>query len=201
MIKSIADSLGISPSTLIIGVSVFVVIVIVVLIKTSFDEKKGVNSQEKQDIRKLVSTIVPDGQEYMAAYAHGKDVHRDRTSTLETYYYYAVGFRPDQTDHLWLIPIGVENGRITYSEPLRMDANSLSYISGNEWYMELHHPATNRTYTITVEESNTKLGKECQVNIQQKEEADAFIKFGKTFQETVNQKLGVDKKGRPLKTI
>ncbi|WP_077609880.1 hypothetical protein [Clostridium sp. Marseille-P2415] len=199
MIKSVAEWLGISPSTLIIGVSVFIIFVIVVLIKTSFDEKKGVNSQEKQDIRKLVSKIVPNGQDYMAAYAHGKDVHRDRTSTLETYYYYAIGFRPDQTDHLWLIPIGFENGRVTYIEPMRMDADSLSYISGNEFYMELHHPATNQTYTITVEASNTKLGKECPVNIQQKEETDAFLTFGKTFQETVNRKLGVDKKGRPLK--
>ena len=47
--------------------------------------------------------------------------------------------------------------------------------------------------------SNTKLGKECQVNIQQPEEAEAFPPFAEAFQEKVNNALGVDKKGRMLR--
>ncbi len=43
------------------------------------------------------------------------------------------------------------------------------------------------------------MGKECQVNIQQQEEAKAFYSFAKAFQENVNAALGVDQKGRKPK--
>ena len=39
--------------------------------------------------------------------------------------------------------------------------------------------------------SNTKLGKECRVNIQQPEEAEAFPPFAEAFQEKVNIPLKI----------
>ena len=32
------------------------------------DEKKGVDSKEKEEIRKIVGNLVPDGMQYTAAY-------------------------------------------------------------------------------------------------------------------------------------
>lgn len=43
------------------------------------------------------------------------------------------------------------------------------------------------------------MGKECQVNIQQPDEAKAWGPFAEAFQTAVNTALGVDKKGRALK--
>ncbi len=199
MIEKMAASLGVSPKMLIIAIVVCVILFIVIYIKISIDEKKGVNSQEKEDIRKIIDNLVPDGKGYYAAYAHSKEVYGSRTMRREVYHYYAIGFRPGQTDHLWVIPIGVENGKIVYTHPIRMSADTLSYVAGNEYCLELHLPDTKNVYALTVEKSNTKMGKECQVNIQQPEEAEAFRSFAKSFQERVNTALGVNKKGRPLK--
>ena len=168
MIEKLAEMVGVTPQAFMIGVGVLVVLFIIIYIKITLDEKKGVNSQEKQDIRKIISNLVPDGEQYTAAYAHSKEVYGTARMRREVYHYYAVGFKPEQPDHLWVVPIGVERGKIVL-------------------------------YLISVDGSNTKLGKECQVNIQQKEEAEAFRKFAEAFQECVNRECGVDKKGRALK--
>ena len=44
----------VGPREIIIGLAVLVVVVIIVLIKQKMDEKKGVNSEEKQAVDALV---------------------------------------------------------------------------------------------------------------------------------------------------
>lgn len=199
MIQKIADALDVSPEAVIGTAIIIVALFIFFYVKMTIDEKKGINSQEKADIRKIVSNLVPDGQEYTAVYAHSKEVYGSARMRREVYHYYAVGFSQSKTDHLWVIPVGVEGGKIVYTQPLRVSAETVSYIGGNERSLVLHFPGTKDKYILTVEASNTKSGKECQVNIQQKEEAEAFEAFAKNFQERVNGALGVDKKGRSLK--
>lgn len=198
MIEKIADSLGVTPQVLIICAVVFVVLFVLIYIKITMDEKKGVNSQEKADIRKLVNNVVPDGNAYIAAYAHSKEVYGTARMRREVYHYYAVAFRQTQTDHMWVIPIGVENGKIGYTEPFRVSAEVLSYVGGGPAELVLHFPNSKDKVILRVEESNTKMGAECQVNIQQPEEAKEFRAFAEAFQERVNDALGVNKKGRKV---
>ncbi len=199
MIEKMAAYLGVSPKVLMLCIAGFVVAFIIIYIKISIDEKKGIDSREKEDIRKIIDNLVPNGQEYIAAYAHSKEVYGSRRVRREVYHYYAIGFRPDRIDHLWVVPIGVEGGKIVYTQPVRAGADILSYVGGNEYRLELHFPDTKNIYILSVEGSNTKMGKECQVNIQQQEEATSFYAFAKTFQERINAELGVNAKGRPLK--
>lgn len=200
MIQKLADMAGVSPQVLLITIGVFVAAFIVLYIKMSMDEKKGVNSQEKADIKKIVGNLVPDGGQYTAAYAHSKEVYGSARMRREVYHYYAVGFRQDQPDHLWVIPIGVEGGKIVYTEPVRASAETVEYVGGNKHQLHLHFPGGRKNLCmITVDVSNTKTGKECRVNIQQPEEAEAFQQFAEVFQERVNSALGVDRKGRTLR--
>lgn len=199
MIEKMADYLGVTPQIMMIGIVCFIIAFIVIYIKISMDEKKGVNSQEKADIRKIIDNLVPNGTQYTAAYAYSKEVYGTHRMRREVYHYYAIGFRPDQTDHLWVVPIGVESGKIVYTNPTCMSAENLSFVGGNASRLELHFPDTKDTCIISVIESNTKIGKECQVNIQQPEEAKAFQPFAQKFQDQINESLGVNKKGRPLK--
>lgn len=199
MIEKMADYLGVTPQIMMIGIVCFIIAFIVIYIKISMDEKKGVNSQEKADIRKIIDNLVPNGTQYTAAYAYSKEVYGTHRMRREVYHYYAVGFRPDQTDHLWVVPIGVESGKIVYTNPICMSAENLSFVGGNSSRLELHFPDTKDTCIISVIESNIKIGKECQVNIQQPEEAKAFQPFAQKFQDQINESLGVNKKGRPLK--
>ena len=62
MIEKLAEMVGVTPQAFMIGVGVLVVLFIIIYIKITLDEKKGVNSQEKQDIRKIISNLVPDGE-------------------------------------------------------------------------------------------------------------------------------------------
>lgn len=196
MIQKLADMVGVTPQVFVITIVFFAAAFAVLWIKMSFDEKKGVNSKEKDEIRKIVSNLVPDGAQYTAAYAHSTEYQ----GRVRYYHYYAVGFRPDQTDHIWVIPIGVEGDRIVYTEPVRASAENLEYVGGNSHLLLLKFPGKrNNFFQISVDASNTKLGKECRVNIQQPEEAQAFQPFAEAFQTNVNAALGVDKKGRMLR--
>ena len=199
MIEKMAETIGVSPKSLIMGIIFFVIAVIVLYIKTSIDEKKGVDSKEKEEIRKLVNNLVPDGHEYTAAYAHSKEVYGSRSVRREIYHYYAVGFHKDRTDHLWVIPIGVEKGEIVYTQPMCLSVQNVSYIGGNSARLEIHFPESKNLCILSVDASNTKMGKECQVNIQQPEEAKEFIPFAEAFQSRVNDALGVDRRGRKIK--
>ncbi|MDE7054144.1 MAG: hypothetical protein K2O84_04925 [Oscillospiraceae bacterium] len=196
MIQKLADMVGVTPQVFIITIVLFAAAFAVLWIKMSFDEKKGVNSKEKDEIRKIITNLVPDGGQYTAAYAHSTEYQ----GRIRYYHYYAVGFRPDQTDHVWVVPIGVEGDRIVYTEPVRASAENLEYVGGNGHLLLLKFPGKrNNFFQLSVDASNTKLGKECRVNIQQPEEAEAFPPFAEAFQEKVNNALGVDKKGRMLR--
>lgn len=199
MIQKIADYFNTSPQVVIITFIILIIAFIIVYIKITMDEKKGADSQEKADIRKLIDNVVPNGTEYVAAYAHGKEVYRSAGMKREVFHYYAVAFREDHPDHMWVIPISVDGGKINYTDSIRMSAENLSYVGGDWYQLDLHYPEEKIPYSIVVSASNTKMGKECQVNIQQPEAAESFKKFAPVFQANVNEALGVDKKGKKPK--
>ena len=61
---------NIDARTIIITVAVIAVIVVFVLVKSHFDTKKGVDSEEKRFVEDAVKNVVPAGEPYTAAYAH-----------------------------------------------------------------------------------------------------------------------------------
>ena len=200
IIENLADMVGVTPQVFLITIAVLVVLFVIIYIKISLDEKKGVDSQEKAEIRKIITNLVPGGDQYTAAYAHSKEVYGGARMRREVYHYYAVGFRQDQPNHVWVVPIGVEGGKIVYTEPVRASSENVNYVGGNAYELRLNFPGgKNNVYILTVDASNTKLGKECRVNIQQPEESKAFDSFAEAFQTQVNAALGVDKKGRALR--
>ena len=200
IIENLADMVGVTPQVFLITIAVLVVLFVIIYIKISLDEKKGVDSQEKAEIRKIITNLVPGGDQYTAAYAHSKEVYGGARMRREVYHYYAVGFRQVQPNHVWVVPIGVEGGKIVYTEPVRASSENVNYVGGNAYELRLNFPGgKNNVYILTVDASNTKLGKECQVNIQQPDEAKAWKEFAEKFQECVNRERGVDKKGRVVK--
>ena len=111
---------------------------------------------------------------------------------MERYYYYIVAFCEQEPDHLWLMPIQVSDGHIEYTECYRMDADSLKKLKGNMlclWMLPKDAKWAMQAIQFKVEESNTKLGKECRVNIRQKEETESFRRFAPAYIEAINKKL------------
>lgn len=192
MIKWLAEFTGWDEQTVIITLIVTAVCFVGLLIYERIAAKKGINSTEKQEMRDIVNRYIPDGEKYTAVYAHYTETIRQTTQTVRRYYYYIVAFREEEPDHLWLMPVDVSGGHMEYTESWRMDADALKKADGNilqlcllpkdaKWAMQ--------AIRFKVEESNTKLGKECKVNIYQKEEMESFRRFAPDYIKTVNEIL------------
>lgn len=171
-------------SNIIIGAIVFIVLFIIAYVKISMDEKAGENSEEKQKIEEIVKTVLPDGETYMACYGTREDFSLGgggRTITTTTkYWYYAIGFKPN---NLYLIPLSFEDGEISYDEPMHFTKENIGKIEVKKSRIVLFDKDEKEMFTLFVVESNTKDDKYHPVNIQQKEECDAFFEFAKTFME------------------
>lgn len=177
---------------IIIGVVAVVVLFIIVYIKMTIDEKKGANSEEKQRIKDIVKKAVPNGESYTAAYGTREELTLGgggRTVTTTTkYWYYAVAFKPGD---LYLVPLSIEGGEIGYTAPLHYGKNDLGMAEAKNGYLTLYDRDRKELFTLFVVESNTKDDKYHPVNIQQKEEAEAFGQFSRALMQEVNAANGV----------
>lgn len=177
---------------IIIGVVIVVVLFIIFYIKASIDEKKGVDSEEKRKIKDIVKKAVPDGETYTAAYGCREELTLGgggRTVTTTTkYWYYAVAFKPGD---LYLVPLSFEGGDISYSNPLHFGKEDLGMLEAKNGWLTLFDKDRKELFTFYVVANNTKEDKYHPVNIQQKEEADAFLTFSASFMQEVNTANGI----------
>lgn len=177
---------------IIIGVVVLVVLFIIVYIKITIDEKKGENSEEKQKMKDIVKKTIPNSETFTAAYGTREELSlggggRTITSTTK-YWYYAVAFKPGE---LYLTPLSFEGGDISYSEPLHFTKNDLGMAEAKNGYLTIFDKDRKEIMTLFVVASNTKDDKYHPVNIQQKEEADAFLQFSQSLMQEVNAANGI----------
>ena len=177
---------------IIIGAIVLVVLFVVVYIKMTIDEKKGANSEEKQQIKNIVKKVVPNGESYTAAYGTREELTLGgggRTVTTTTkYWYYAVAFKPGD---LYLVPLSFEGGDISYGEAVRIGKEDLGMAEAKNGLLTLFDKNQKELFTLFVVASNTKDDKYHPVNIQQKEEAEAFAQFAQALMQEVNTANGI----------
>lgn len=170
-----------------IGIVAFVVLFVIYYIKISIDEKKGINSEEKQKIRAIVDEVVPDGETCTVVYATREDFSlggsgRTITTTTE-YYYYALAFKPGE---LYLVPLFIEDDEISYGDFILYNKENLGKIEVKKGYLKLFDKDKKEICGLYVVESNTKDDEYNPVNIQQKEETEAFWIFAREFMQEVN---------------
>ncbi|MBD5457795.1 MAG: hypothetical protein HDR27_04390 [Lachnospiraceae bacterium] len=177
---------------IVIGVVALVVLFIIVWVKMSIDEKKGENSEEKQKVKNIVKKVVPNGESYTAAYGTRETLALGgggRTITTTTsYWYYAVAFKPGD---LYLVPLSFDGGDISYGEPVHYGKNDLGMAEAKDGYLTLFDKERKEIMTLFVVASNTKDDKYHPVNIQQKEEAEAFGQFARSLMQEVNAANGI----------
>lgn len=176
----------------IIGAAALVVLFIIVYVKMSIDEKKGENSEEKQRIKDIVKKIIPEGASYQAAYGTREELTLGgggrRIITTTKYWYYAVAFRAED---LYLIPLSFEGGDISYSQPIHFEKSDFGMAEAKNGYLILYDKDRKEIMTLFVTASNTKDDKYHPVNIQQKEEAEAFAQYAQRLMAEVNGANGI----------
>lgn len=190
---------------IIIGVVVIVILFVVFYIRECINEKKGVDSEEKQEIWDIVARLVPNINEYTTAYAVWEEIQFGgggrRVTTTTRYWYYAIAFKAGT---IYVIPLSFDGGDVSYGEPMCLTKENLGMVNakaGDSW-ATFYDTEQKEIATIMVGPSNTKDGKYHPVNIQQKEEYAAFVEFVKEFMAEVNEYRQVTvtgKVGKPVK--
>lgn len=191
-------------SYIIIGVIVVVVLGIIFYIRECINEKKGINSEDKQAIRDIVDKLVPDAGEYTAAYAFWELKNLGgggrRVTTTTRYWYYAVAFKPGT---IYVIPLSYGGGSVSYGDPICLDKEKLGMVNakaGESW-ASFYDLEGKEIVSVAVAFYNTKSDQYHPVNIQQKEEQQAFTEFIKEFMTEVNGYRQVTVTGKPLKPL
>lgn len=189
-------------SYIVIGVIVLVLLFIFFLIRENINEKKGIDSEDKRAIKDIVNKLVPDAAEYMAAYAYWELKNfggGGRTITTTTrYWYYAVAFKPGT---IYVIPLSYNGGAVSHGEPICLNKENLGMVNakaGESW-ASFYDLEGKEIVSLAVVFYNTKSDKYHPVNIQQKEEQEAFAAFVRDFMAEVNGYRQVTVSGKPLK--
>ncbi len=176
----------------IMGGIALVVLFVIIYIKMTIDEKKGVDSEEKRKIKEIVKRVVPEGESYTVAYGTREELNMGgggrNVITTTKYWYYAVAFRPGD---LYLVPLSFDGGDMSYSDPIHFGMEDLGMAEAKTGYVTLFDRDRKELMTLFVVASNTKDDKYHPVNIQQKEEAEAFGQFACNLMQEVNASNGV----------
>lgn len=187
---------------IIIGV-VVVVLFVAFYIKATIDEKKGEDSEEKKRIKEIVERVTKDSG-YKSIYATWEEFSIGgggrRVTTTNVYTYYAVGFKPGS---LYVIPLALDGGDISYGEAMRFDKENVGMVNAKEGknWIEIYDLRENPVVKLMVGPTETKEDKYHPVNINQKEEYQEFCSFISEFMKEVNTYHNVEvtgKIGRPL---
>lgn len=177
----------------IIGIIAVVVLFVIVYVKMTIDEKKGANSEEKQKVKDIVKKAVPNSEAYTIAYGTREEFSLGgggrRVTTTTKYWYYGVAFKPGD---LYLVPLSFDGGDISYSEAVHFEKGGLGMAEfKNGGLLTLYDKDRKELMNLFVVASNTKDDKYHPVNIQQKEEAEAFVQFAETFARDINAANGI----------
>lgn len=191
-------------SYIVIGVIVVVLLFIFFWIRESINEKKGMDSADKQAIRDIVNKLVPDAGEYMAAYAYWELKNwggggRSITTTTR-YWYYAVAFKPGT---IYVIPLSYSGSAVSHGDPICLNKENLGMVNakaGESW-ASFYDLERKEIVSLAVAYYNTRSDKYHPVNIQQKEEQQAFAAFVRDFMAEVNSYRQVTVTGKLLQPL
>lgn len=156
----------------------FAIIVLIIWIKSCIDEKKGINSPEKQKVKEILQKIMQeyeDFREYVPVYAYKREDHA-RSSRC---WYYAIALTVDK---MYVVPLIFGDKEIGHSKAVVIEKEITGNIDtgkpgGPIYFVEISDNNGNVILDFRLEEKNTKLDKTYPVNITQVEDARSFMQI------------------------
>lgn len=166
----------------------FVGIVIYAIISVNIGEKKGQNSDAKNEICELVKEATGQS-ESIGLYGYFKEQHSEHgfsySSTSIHMEYYIVGFQPGNMS-LYLSSIDFSDGHVIASDFVEYTKENLGRVTKFGTYFCLYDKNDEKIFEVYVDPLNTKMGMECPVNVTQREECAQFKEFLKEFANDIN---------------
>ncbi|MDE7444493.1 MAG: hypothetical protein K2N15_02100 [Lachnospiraceae bacterium] len=162
------------------------VIATIIWIKSRIDEKKGINSPEKQRVKEILQKIMQEQEnydEYIPVYAYRR---QNYGKSVESWHY-AIALTESR---MYVVPLIFGNKEIGYSKVSVISKEYLSKIESSKpsdtWlHLEFYDKNQDTVLEITVEAKNTKFDKTYPVNIMQVEEVRAFAERIRQWQTQV----------------
>ena len=162
------------------------VIAIIIWIKSRVDEKKGINSPEKQRVKEILQKIMQeqeDYDEYIPIYAY----RRQNYGRIVESWHYAIALTESR---MYVVPLIFGNKEIGYSKVSVILKEYLGKIESSKlcdtWlHLKFYDKDQDAVLEITVEAKNTKFDKTYPVNIVQAEEVRAFAERIRLWQRQV----------------
>lgn len=116
-------------------VILFIIAFVILYIRECINEKKGIDSEEKQQINDIIRKVVPNAQDFTPAYAHWQVTNytgggRTSINTTTRYWYYAIAFR---TGMIHIIPLSFDGGDISYGESMCFTKENLGMVDSDIW--------------------------------------------------------------------
>lgn len=142
-------------------------------IRTFFNEKKGINSKERQNILDILRTTIPETEAYIPVYAHWTNQYCKSTNSV----HYALGLTAEK---LYIIPLQIAGNVIGYSTFSIIEKGSYKKLDcgkpgGPIHFVHFYDHENNIIFKFMLDEKNTKLSKGYPVNITQVEEVRNFM--------------------------
>lgn len=156
----------------------FVIVYIIISIKTSIDEKKGIDSPEKRKVKEILQKIMQeheDFREYASVYAYRREHHARSVRC----WYYAIALTVDK---MYVVPLIFGDKEIGHSDTIVIEKEYVGKVEKDKpgcpiQFLKFFDNNQKIILEVTLEEKNTKLDKTYPVNIVQEEEARAFMKI------------------------
>lgn len=156
----------------------FAIFVLIIWIKSCIDEKKGIDSPEKQKVKQILQKIMQerdDFREYVSVYAYRRDSHARSVKC----WYYAIALTVDK---MYVVPLIFGDKEIGHSNTIVIEKDFADVVEtskpgGPMHVLKFSDGNGDVILEITLEEKNTKLDKTYPVNITQVEETRAFMQM------------------------
>lgn len=177
IINTIIDKM-INEHPVLLFVIMVVIIGIIIWIKARIDEKKGINSPEKQRVKEILQKIMmkqEDYDEYIPVYAYRRRTYGRSVQS----WHYAIALTKNR---LYAVPLIFGDKEIGHSKEIVIPKEYLGKIVSGKpgdplQFLQFFDKEQNLILEITVEEKNTKLDKTYPVNITQIEEVRASMQI------------------------
>lgn len=186
---------------ILIGVVIFVIAVAIEYARISANEKKGINSAEKQRVHEIMTSTLLNPENYTTVYgmwdlsytAGGRNVQ----TTTTQYWYYGIAFGEDK---LYVAPLSFSKGEINAQDIFCIEKKDVSMVEceidfkGVVASAVIYDKEMKKIVSFYAGANNTKDDKYHPVNIQQKDEAEAFCNWLNQWQKEIHAENKADMK-------
>ncbi len=158
-------------------------------------KRKMETGEDKRKIQDVLNAVIPAGESFTAAYAFWYHAYLPKFSKhyKTTYWYYAIGFNENR---IYIVPLKLEKGKIYYSGHSCIERANVGRVESEPRYGKIKLFDRNNVLLahLQVDDENNSSHGNGNINLYQKEEAQAFRELVERWTAEINAGTSTDEK-------